>query len=109
MELVFGRCDFAALAMFYHLRHASGTAEAGSSGTRSSVADLAEPMHLALNLPEVKRVTRPPVRRSNDRPEVGLRAVNLVPRADGSTELRLITADPNVVILLPVVERTIQQ
>jgi anti-sigma factor RsiW len=70
---------------------------------------LRKPMHLALSLPEVKRVTRPPVRRSNDGAEAGLRAVNLVPRADGSTELRLTTADPNVVILLPVVERRIEQ
>jgi hypothetical protein len=67
-------------------------------------------MHFALNIPEVKRLERSPRRRPTHSPEdAGLRTVNFVARADGTTQFRVTTADPNVVILLSPLERTVEQ
>ena len=66
-------------------------------------------IHLALEIPDEKRTIGSRHQRAHAGGEAGLRAVNFVPRADGSTELLLITADRNVVILLPPTERTIEQ
>ena len=66
-------------------------------------------VHLALILPEEKEITSAPARRAHPEHAAGLRAVNLVPGANGSTELRLTTADPNVVILLAQTERPVEQ
>jgi len=70
---------------------------------------LSAPAHVELEIPEVKQVARPRPQRPHAREEAGLRAVNLLPGADGSLELRLTTADPNVIILLPPTERTVEQ
>lgn len=67
------------------------------------------PVHPALEIPELSRAERPPAQRAHALEDAGLRAVNFVARPDGSTQLRLTTADPNVVILLPPTERTVEQ
>lgn len=66
-------------------------------------------LHLALILPEEKQITARRAPRAHPEQQAGLRAVNFVPGANGSTELRLTTADPNVVILLAQTERTVEQ
>lgn len=66
-------------------------------------------MHLMLGIPEVKRMERPSARRSPKEVEPGLRTVDFVPGVDGSSQLRLTTADPNVVIILPRKETTVEQ
>jgi hypothetical protein len=66
-------------------------------------------MPVALDIPAVKQVGRPRAQRPRAGQDAGLRGVNFVPRADGSTELRLTTADPNVIILLPRTETTVEQ
>ncbi len=65
------------------------------------------PMQLALTIPDLKRVGRP--RPTHNPREAGLRTVNLVARTDGTTQFRITTADPNVVILLSPMERTVEQ
>lgn len=70
---------------------------------------LTRPVHLALNIPDTKPVVKRRVLPSRAEQPAGLRAVNFVPGADGSIQLRLTTADPNVIILLPTTERTGEQ
>lgn len=55
-------------------------------------------IHLTLELPEAERMLKV---HHPARVGTGLRAANFVPRGDGTFQLRLTTADPNVIILLP--------
>lgn len=66
-------------------------------------------VHLALTLPEKKRIPAKPASRADLEQQTGLRAVNFVPGANGSTQLRLTTADPNVIILLTETESRVEQ
>lgn len=65
---------------------------------------------VALEVPDSKQIAKAHLQRRRTEQPTGLRAVNFVSGADGSTLLRLTTADPNVIILLPQpTERTVEQ
>ncbi len=66
-------------------------------------------IQLALEIPELKQMERGRRPHPHIGPTAGLRAVNFVPSANGSVQIKLTTADPNVIILLPSAERTVEQ
>jgi anti-sigma factor ChrR (cupin superfamily) len=103
-----GSAAAALVLLFAGITHRQAPVPAAPVNTVQLPA-LSVPIHLALEIPEVKRTVLLRPERSRTRSEAGLRSVNFVPGADGSTQLRLTTADPNVIILLPPTERMIEQ